>query len=790
MMQMPIPDALAQALGWTLVHSLWQATLIALVLMLLLPRLRSPQARYRAAYGALLTVLMAAVGTFVWSYSPTDTVGATVDDTDFNLMNSSDLMPDVAANALAFPALSQWLETHYPVVVTLWLVGFGLFLLRLGGGLFYINRLRREGLFLVETEWQERVAHLSERLALSRPVALFQSALVHAPVALGYLKPMVLLPVGLLNQLDPAEVEAVLAHELAHIARRDWLFNLLQAFIESVFYFHPAVWWMSGIVRREREDCCDDTAVALCGNPLHYAKALLRVQEMAVSAPAAGLALGLDGGTAAPAARRRMFLLERVRRILNQPQHKSHNMEKSVATAVLLALLLFVGLRANTPQVIQSAFAQISDIAPDFLTAQTDDYQMLGDSLPKPKGKQKITREDDSRRVEAEYQDGQVTRLNIDGKDIPAAEFGQHRDLTDGLLRESTPPPPPAPPTPPSGWNWGDAPASPAPPTPPGGWNWENTPAAPPVPPTPPRISTLKNGDGTTILHIENGGEAPVVIKIKDGETWVDGKKLTEGESLDLPGLSGQVFTWGDGDAQGYHFEGLEGLEGGLEGLRGLEGLKGLEGLGDLESLRHLNKEELEEAIRAQRQAIDELRRARGLGSSGGHGEGHGRSYGGYAPEDAQAQKRRAEETYRDMEGRRKQLEKEMKQQQKEMERVQKEGKKQMEAAMREHERAMREHEQTMREHEKGMREHERAMRETREKMTEQTAYWGNQLRSDGLVSDAKNFSMKLSAKSLSVDGKKQSDDLHRKYLELYEQRTGGKNKLSGNSTFSINANE
>lgn len=769
MMQMPIPDALAQALGWTLVHSLWQATLIALVLMLALPRLRSPQVRYRAAYGALFSVLLAAAATFAWMYGPADGSAPTVVSDPSSELIVNDLGAEQTASAFAFPALSEWLEAYYPVVVTLWLMGFGLFLLRLCGGLFYISRLRREGLFLVETEWQECVARLSERLALSRPVALFQSALVYAPVAIGYLKPVVLLPVGLLNQLNPAEVEAVLAHELAHIARRDWVFNLLQAFIESVFYFHPAVWWMSGIVRREREDCCDDTAVALCGSPLHYAKALLRVQEMAVSATAAGLALGLDGGPATAPARRRMLLLERVRRILNQPQHKSHNMEKSVATAVLLALLLLVGLRANTPKVIESALAQISDLAPDFLTTQTNDYQMLGDSLPKPKGKQKITREDDSRRVEAEFQDGQVTRLNIDGKEIPATEFDQHREVTEGLLRDVTPPPPPPAPPAAGRWYWGDTPAPPAPPGSPTPRAWPAPPAPPgaPAPSAPPRISTLKNSDGSTILHIENGDDAPVEIRIKDGETWVDGKKLDEGQSLDLPELSGNLhgFSFGSGSsgggffyapAEGFHFQGLEGLHEGLEGLRHLEGLDEAE----LEELKQLSKIDREEMLRAKRETLEEVRRS---------------------------MERSREDQRRDLEHQRREMERAIKEQQREMERAQKESKRVLEEAKREYERAIREQQRAMQEQERAMRQAKIEMAKAQKEMAEQTAYWGNQLHGDGLISDPKHYSMQLNSKQLTVDGKKQSDELHRKYLDLYEKRTGGKNKLGKNSWFSIN---
>jgi len=733
MMTIPISDALAQAFGWTLVHSLWQATLIALLLLLLLPRLQSAQKRYWAAYGSLLGVLLIAVVTFGWVYQKRGVAArSTPEATDSNTLVINDYTSGIIAETNLLTAVPGWLEAHYPLMVTLWLLGFGLFLFRLAGGLWYVNRLRHEGLFHVEPHWQERINQLGERLSQSRPVALFQSALVHTPVAIGYLKPIVLLPIGFINRLSPAEVEAVLTHELAHIARRDWLFNLLQAFIESLFYFHPAVWWMSGIVRSERENCCDDAAIALSGNPLYYAKALLRVQELAKAAPVTGLALGLDGSITSTA-RRRMFLLERVCRILNQPQHKSHNMEKFVATAVLLVLLLLVGLRANTPPVLEAAFAQISEFTPDFLKSQTDDYSIQGDSL-KPRGKRKIVQEDDNRRIEVEYQDDQVTRLNIDGKEIPATEFSQHRDLTETMLLESVPPMPPAAPYPPAapmppgGW---------APPMPPGGAGW--APPMPPTPPTPPRISTTKGNDGSILLRIENDDQ-PVEIRIKDGETWVDGRKLAEGEELDLPGLSkgtgngfGYGFSWGGADGNVFHFSPDRDFH--FEGLEGLEGLEHVELSAD-------DRKRMEEDMY---QAREEQLRA-------------------------------LEESHRELGRHHKEMEKDLKLQRKEIERSQKESAEQYHIAMLNHQRAM----------EESRVAQARAMQEQR-RSNQNITFWGTQLKQDGIVIGSKDYSMQLTDKKLIVNGKKQSDEIHRKYLELYTQRGG--QALGKDGSFMINWN-
>ena len=129
-----------------------------------------------------------------------------------------------------------------------------------------------------------------------------------------------------------AEVEAILAHELAHIARRDYLINLIQSFIEILFFFHPIVWWISMQIRVEREHCCDDLALQKGTDRLVYAKALLRLKELQTHAPQ--LALSFGGN--------QKYLLNRIQRILNQSQHKSTIMEKFVVTCLLLISLLFL----------------------------------------------------------------------------------------------------------------------------------------------------------------------------------------------------------------------------------------------------------------------------------------------------------------------------------------------------------------------------------------------------------------------------------------------------------------
>jgi hypothetical protein len=135
---------------------------------------------------------------------------------------------------------------------------------------------------------------LNTRLGIQRAVKLLNSARVQAPTVISWLKPAILLPVGCMAGLSTLQVEAVLAHELAHIRRHDYLVNFFQSVMETVLFYHPAVWWVSSQIRREREHCCDDLAVAVCGDRLAYAKALSFLEERRSPMPAG--AFGATGG--------------------------------------------------------------------------------------------------------------------------------------------------------------------------------------------------------------------------------------------------------------------------------------------------------------------------------------------------------------------------------------------------------------------------------------------------------------------------------------------------------------
>ena len=192
---------------------------------------------------------------------------------------------------------------------------------------------------------------MSQRMRVSRPVRLCESALVEVPTVIGWLSPVVLVPASALAGLSPRQLEAVLAHELAHIKRHDYLVNLLQTFVETLLFYHPAVWWVSGQVRREREFACDDAAIAACGgDALPYARALAELEHL--RGGVARLVVAANGGS----------LLQRIKRLVQTPAPASRpSSAMAVVVAVLTLCSLLVGARAATFTNLSEAFPKATD---------------------------------------------------------------------------------------------------------------------------------------------------------------------------------------------------------------------------------------------------------------------------------------------------------------------------------------------------------------------------------------------------------------------------------------------
>jgi GWxTD domain-containing protein len=291
---------LIHAVGWSLLHFLWQGAIVAVLLTsaLRLLRNRSSDLRYAAACCALVLMAASPLVTFGWFAVNSSAAGQTFSHAIVEKNQMLNLRSELSGPSLPWiNQLAESVDRSLPWVLAAWLTGTTLLLCRLNIGLIVARRMRSIATEPVGIELQRIFHDLSRRLGVVRPVSVMNSALVQVPTVIGWLRPAVLLPVECLTGLSTIQIEAIFAHELAHIRRHDYLVSVFQSIVEAILFYHPAVWWVSEQVRREREDCCDDLAVKISGDSLAYAKALSFLEERRGSSPA--VALGANGGVLA-----------------------------------------------------------------------------------------------------------------------------------------------------------------------------------------------------------------------------------------------------------------------------------------------------------------------------------------------------------------------------------------------------------------------------------------------------------------------------------------------------------
>ena len=192
-------------------------------------------------------------------------------------------------------SIAPIVDRFLPAIAVIWLAGVVVLLIRMAGGWWHVRPLHQAAFAMNSSRWQSACRRLAYRLGLPAAAHVVESALVDVPTVVGCLRPAILLPIAALASLSPAQVEAILAHELAHIRRHDYAMNVLQTVAETLLFYHPAVWWLSNRIRAEREHCCDAIAVSVCGDPVGYAQALAELESW--RAGSAAMALAATGGS-------------------------------------------------------------------------------------------------------------------------------------------------------------------------------------------------------------------------------------------------------------------------------------------------------------------------------------------------------------------------------------------------------------------------------------------------------------------------------------------------------------
>jgi len=347
-----------QILGFTLLHSVWEAFLISAIVVLILRFIpnKFSTARYITASLGLISIVLFSIGTLIYLHATSNSLTTT----------TSAIVPvnalKITSHATPTPVgtyldrASAFIHAYLPLFLMVWIFGTLLFSLRILTGLVYVEKIRREST-LLQNRWSDRIQEIARQLKINRLISLAESSAIHVPVIIGHLKPIILIPLGMCSSLSVEQLETIFLHEIAHIRRKDYLVNLIQLVVEAVYFFNPFVWIVSGIMKREREHCCDDAVVQLHGNAKAYAHALATLEELRLSK--VGLSLSL--------AENKNQLLNRVKRLMeNSVKHYSGRERIIPAVLLVIGLICASWISAHTSQ------TELSTVNPDRLIVVSD----------------------------------------------------------------------------------------------------------------------------------------------------------------------------------------------------------------------------------------------------------------------------------------------------------------------------------------------------------------------------------------------------------------------------------
>ncbi|MFZ1808284.1 MAG: M56 family metallopeptidase [Cyclobacteriaceae bacterium] len=324
-------DITKYILGWTLLHTVWQGALIFGLTKIVLSFISNRKAslRYIVNCIALLLILTSCITTFSYLTNASSTYSDPSFQIEFATVSPSDIAPIMGNNSF-WVKLSSTINGNMIWIITVWLVGVLVFSARFIIGLFYIQQLKRRVL-KVSNHWEQKVEKMAKQMGITHLVKLAASIHISKPIVVGYTKPIILFPLGLLSGLPTSQIETILLHELSHIKRHDFLVNLIQSVIEVILFFNPFVWIISETIRKEREHCCDDQVVRQGSSRIEYVKALAQLEEVnSQSTPVLALALNKN----------KFHVFNRIKRIMEA----STNQNQGKPKPFVLITLIIVGL--------------------------------------------------------------------------------------------------------------------------------------------------------------------------------------------------------------------------------------------------------------------------------------------------------------------------------------------------------------------------------------------------------------------------------------------------------------
>jgi|GEM_PF-2542656 len=410
---LPIPQLWLLAWGWTVIHSLWQGTLIALILAFALRSLKdeSAQVRHNLIAASMFFQLLCLLVTFHIALEQPGFPAAGGFTTESSSPTSVpiSIIYHLGSNPTLLATAIGWL----------WLIGVLIMSMRALAGFYRLSLLKHRGVLPLPDEWRHRIQGWLAGWEIQRRIPIYLSQRISSPSVLGFFQQAIYLPVSFLSGTPQDQVRVILAHEVAHCLRRDALVNLVQSFLEIIQFYHPAIWWMSRKLRDEREYCCDDYAIEKCGQPILMARALMDLQNITNRMAPATPGLSAAGR-----------LRSRIERLFITKEKTMDLGQKLLAILFILGVGLVILPMQSISKNLFSEFQQAKQKAADNVkvTAQVqDDAQQMvtvTDSLKKDSSKLVVVKEgEESHTYTIKSQDGKVVSVEKDGKVIPKEEL-------------------------------------------------------------------------------------------------------------------------------------------------------------------------------------------------------------------------------------------------------------------------------------------------------------------------------------------------------------------------------
>jgi beta-lactamase regulating signal transducer with metallopeptidase domain len=347
-------NPLAKTLGWTLVHSLWQILAITLVYFAIVLFTKKASYRYWSGMSLLLLQFMASGITFfvISAFSSSEKTFAGVA-----------LAPKMLSSV---QVMLSYLQTNLPLVVGIWVLGCAILFSRLILGYLWVNSLKNSPKNQFDEKLTQILLDIKQKMNITKNVQVKVSRIVSLPMIMGVLKPVILIPAGLVSGFSQEQLETILAHELAHLKRHDFLLNGLQSVLDVIYFFHPAMWLLSAQIRKERENCCDDLALEVSGSKLLLAKTLVQLQET-IYTPKLAMAFG----------KKSYSLLERVQRIVGIGSPRNFNKESIWIVAGLFVTFFAFAQKNEEQRTVSTSISRSSSTADTLISPKRNETSIV-----------------------------------------------------------------------------------------------------------------------------------------------------------------------------------------------------------------------------------------------------------------------------------------------------------------------------------------------------------------------------------------------------------------------------